>query len=109
MKTKEVNKSDAIRDCLKNSSDKSPSKISKMLEEKGIKVTPTYVSVVKSKMYSSKPKTSKPNKARKSKAKAKNNAKANLESLISAKSFIDKAGSIENAKKLIDVVNKILS
>ena len=111
-----VTRSDMIREYLKNSKDKSPSKISQMLEkEKGIKVSPTYVSVVKSKLN----KPQKANKAKKTNARTKNvvrskrglkkNAQTNLENLISAKVFIEKAGGIDNAKKLIDVVNKILS
>lgn len=110
-----VTRSDMIREYLKNSKDKSPSKISQMLEkEKGIKVSPTYVSVVKSKLNKPQKAKAKKTNARtknvvRSKRGLKKNAQTNLENLISAKAFIEKAGGIDNAKKLIDVVNKILS
>jgi len=118
--TKKVSKSGLIREYLTNSKDKSPSKIAEMLEkEKGIKVTPTYVSVIKSKMN---PKSASKTKAKiktKVKTRSKTKAKANrsrkakaensLDLLISAKNFIEKVGSADNAKKLIDVLNKHFS
>ena len=116
--TKKVSKSGLIREYLTNSKDKSPSKIAEMLEkEKGIKVTPTYVSVIKSKMKSksaSKTKTKVKAKTRsKTKVKANRSRKAKAENsldlLISAKDFIEKVGSADNAKKLIDVFNKHFS
>jgi hypothetical protein len=118
-KTEKVNKSQLIRDQLKSMkpSERTPKAVVEALKKKGCNVSATFVSVVKSKM---KPKSGK------TKAKASRNAnkawntrqnwkswdvflKNTSSPLVQAKSFLNAAGGIDQAKRVLDIVNKLVS
>lgn len=113
---KTVSKSELIRQHLKTMkpSDRSPTAVAEALTKKGVKVTPSFVSVVKLKM---KPKgKKKPAKAKARKAtKALKSRKANsffkgdFGNLILAKDFLDAAGGVTQAKRVLDIVSKLVS
>lgn len=115
---KTVNKSELIRQHLKSMkpSDRSPTAVAEAMTKKGVKVTPSFVSVVKLKM-----KTKGKKKPAKAKARKKAAAKAlksrsinsffkgDFGNLILAKDFLNAAGGVDQAKRVLDVVNKLVS
>jgi hypothetical protein len=113
MKTEEVvSKTDKIRAYLRGlkPSERSPTEVSKALAEKGIKASPGFVSVIKAKMKAkAKVKKPKPKPKPKPTKKASRATSDIHESLMTAKVFLEKTGGIDNAKKLLEVVNKLVS
>jgi len=110
MKTKTVNRSEKIREYLKSvkPSDRSPKAVSDALKEKGIKVSPNLVSLVKMKL-SGKPKKATKKAARKAirpKARKVENPHAQF---VLAKDFLNSAGGIEQAKKILDFLGDLMS
>jgi len=122
MSTKtDVSKSELIRNQLKSMkpSERSPKAVVEALKKKGHTVSPTFVSVVKTKM---KPKRKKAkasknrgsltaNKAWKSRWKGWgpffNGDK--MDNLVLAKNFLNSSGGLDQAKRILDVVNKLVS
>lgn len=114
MKTKTVNRSEKIREYLKsvNPSDRSPKAVSEALKEKGIKVSPNLVSLVKMKL-SGKPKKATKKAAKKAtrksiKPKARNAENPHAQFVL-AKDFLNSAGGIEQAKKILDFLGDLMS
>lgn len=115
MKTKTVNRSEKIREYLKSvkPSDRSPKAVSDALKEKGIKVSPNLVSLVKMKLsvksgiVKKKPAKKANRKAVKPKASPK--AESPHAQLVLAKTFLNSAGGIEQAKKILDLIDDLMS
>lgn len=115
---KTVNKSELIRQHLKATkpSDRSPTAVAEALKKKGVEVTPSFVSVVKLKMKTKGKKTAK-TKTRKKVAskkavkarKANSFFKGDFGNLILAKDFLDAAGGVDQAKRVLDIVSKLVS
>lgn len=108
VKKTEVNLSEKIREHLKNAkpSERSPVAVAKALKAKGFDVSPNLVSLQKNRLGMAK----KRKKAIKAKARQVIKPSANgHQDLLLAKSFLAFAGSIEKAKGLLDVVEKIRS
>ena len=91
---KKLNKSQIIREHLRNSKDHSPTAVAEAIRSKGIKVSPGLVSVVKH--------------SRRKGFKASRMAR-HAEILSQARKFIHNAGGVEEARTLLDIVNKIIS
>lgn len=115
MKTKTVNRSEKIREYLKSvkPSDRSPKAVSDALKEKGIKVSPNLVSLVKMKL-SGKPKKATKKVAKKAARKAiRPKARRKVENphaqFVLAKDFLNSAGGIEQAKKMLDFLGDLMS
>jgi len=108
---KTVNRSEKIREYLKSAkpSERGPKAVADALKEKGIKVSPNLVSLVKMKM-SGKKKTAKKAARKaikpKSRPKARHDAHAHL---VLAKNFISSAGGFEQAKGILELVNNLMS
>ena len=116
MKMKTVNRSEKIREYLKSvkPSDRSPKAVSDALKEKGIKVSPNLVSLVKMKLSvkSGIVKKKKPAKKANRKAvkpKASPKAESPHAQLVLAKTFLNSAGGIEQAKKILDLIDDLMS
>lgn len=90
---KKVNKSEEIRKHLKTARDKSPTAVVKALKAKGIEVSTGLVSVVKNGRSSASGKT----------------FTFTSSGLASAKVFVKKAGGLQAAKNLLEVVRKVTS
>lgn len=109
---KTVNRSEKIREYLKSvkPSDRSPKAVSDALKEKGIKVSPNLVSLVKMKL-GGKPKKAAKKATRKAtiKLKARPKAENPHASFVLAKDFLNSAGGIEQAKKILDFLGDLMS
>lgn len=105
----EVSKSELIRQQLKSvkPSERSPKAVSEALKKKGCIVTPAFVSVVKAKMKKKK-KSIKP-QARKSHTANGLLSKDGSKSLVLAKDFLNATGGLNQAKHILEVVNKLIS
>ena len=112
MKGTVVNRSEKIRDYLKSlkPSDRSPKAVADALTAKGVKVTPTLVSLVKRNM-----RLKAKGKSRKTAAKAQKTRKPHkakvmtLKEVAHAKEFLEMCGGLVNAKYFLGAVNEILS
>lgn len=108
---KEVNLSEKIREYLKNAkpSERSPVAVAKALKAKGFEVSTNLVSLQKNRLgMTKKRKKKKAIKAKARRSATKPSANGHHDLLL-AKSFLAFAGSIEKAKGLLDVVEKIRS
>lgn len=97
---KKVNKSQLIREYLASSRDKSPVSVVKALGAKGVKVSPGLVSVVKHgrmKAFSTR------RLVRHAEALAKHSS-----ALADARRFVERAGGLEEALSLVEIVGKIM-
>lgn len=105
MKTKNLNRSEKIREYLKsvNPSDRSPKAVSDALNEKGIKVSPNLVSLVKMKFD--------PKKATRKaiRPKARRKVENPHAQFVLAKDFLNSAGGIKQAKKILDFLGDLMS
>jgi hypothetical protein len=113
MKGTIVNRSEKIRDYLKTlkPSDRSPKAVADALTAKGVKVTPTLVSLVKRNMRlkaKGKSRKNAPAKAHKPR-KVKTNKVMTLKEVAHAKEFLEMCGGLANAKNFLGAVNEILS
>ena len=121
-KTETVSKSESIRSQLKSMkpSERSPKAVVEALKAKGISVNPGLVSLIKSKMNNKTKRKAKVAKRRTSARASKawktrwkgwgeflNGGK--MENLVLAKDFLNSTGGIEHAKRILDVVNKLVS
>lgn len=106
----EVNLSEKIREYLKNAkpSERSPVAVAKALKAKGFEVSTNLVSLQKNRLGMTKKKKKKAIKAKARRSATKPSANGHHDLLL-AKSFLAFAGSIEKAKGLLDVVEKIRS
>ena len=99
---KSVNKSDAIREHMQKHPSDGPSAISLALAKRGIKVTPAFVSTVKS---NDRRKTGGDSrKARGGKALDD----ATLRALTNAKKLVEETGSVSAAKAALDNYSRLL-
>jgi hypothetical protein len=94
-----VNKSQAIRDALRDNPGKPPRVIADLLKAKGVNVTAQYVSMVKS--------TSKGKRKKGSVKVRKMGRKGSLGALAAAVDFIRAAGGLEAAKSALAAVEAI--
>ncbi|QDT67349.1 hypothetical protein MalM25_02460 [Planctomycetes bacterium MalM25] len=105
------NKSQAIRDYLKNKPDAGPTEIVKELKKKGMTLTPALVSNVKAAMLGKKPgkkkRRGKPGPKPGSKRVASISDKVSLSSLIEAREFVDKVGGVDQAQALLKALGKL--
>jgi len=100
----EVNKSQAIRDALKQHPKAGPKEISEILSKQGIKVSAVFVSNVKS--------ISKKKRGRRKKAtaavKPAVSDKVSISTLVQAKNLADQIGGVEKAKQMLDTLAKLV-
>lgn len=98
-----VNKSQAIKDLLKDNPGFSPKQVADELTAKGIDVSPAYVSTIKFNMKPTKA------KSRRRKAAATPEASGALvpSQLIATKRLVDDVGSIEGVEMLLDTLKKL--
>jgi hypothetical protein len=97
-----INKSEKIRETLYSLpvGERSPTKVASMLRAKGVKVTSSLVSVVKSvdKMK---------RKSRISLDGSRGNG--DVKELVLAKKFLESVGSVQRAKGLLEIVDRIVN
>jgi hypothetical protein len=96
-KRAKVNKSEAVREALKQYPEKGPTEIAAMLAEKGIKVSAQLVSTIKSKA-----KGAKPGKRGRKPAALKKFESTAHDALDSEFDFVYRVGGILNAEQLIN-------
>lgn len=97
------NKTALIRKELEQTPNASPSEIAEKLSAKGADISAAYVSTIKSTLKrraggAKRPRVSKNQTA---------NGHVAVDALIEAKSLIDKAGGVDEAKKVLDVLSKL--
>jgi hypothetical protein len=114
MEKVKVNLSEKIREHLKSlkPSERSPKAVSEALAEKGFKVSPTLVAVIKGRMEGKKAIKVKAKANTRSKGKAKPKAvrqPSNMDNLIHAKNFLKAVGGVKEAKGLLDLVSSLIS
>lgn len=97
-----VTKTQAIKAALAANRKMGPKEISTLLREQGVDVSPAYVSTIKTSV--------KKKKGGKKAAVAKKAASSDnsYASLIAAKKLVEEIGSVEEAKKAIDALGKLL-
>ncbi len=100
--TDKINKSQAIRDALKNSPNASPKELSAELTAKGIDASPTYVSMIK---FNMKAKRKGPKKVR---SANQTGDTLSASELLEAKKLVDRVGSIEKAQSLLGTLKRLL-
>jgi hypothetical protein len=98
----DVNKTQAILDYLSTARRAKPATVVAALAEKGVVVTPQYVSTIRS------------NKRRKKGKRSKNGAavkpasdKVSLGTLVQAKRLADQLGGVAKAKEALDALSKL--
>jgi hypothetical protein len=109
---KTVNRSEKIRDYLKSvkPSERSPKAVSDALKEKGIKVSPNLVSLVKMKLPGNTTTTKKKAAIRpKSRSKSRSKATNPHAQFVMAKDFLNSAGGLKQAKGILELVSKLIS
>jgi arginine repressor len=90
-----VNKSKAIREALAAHKGKSPKEVAEILNKEGVKVTAMFVSNIKSKLSKTKGKRGRP------KGSPASNAQLGLAEVKTAVTFVRVVGGLDQAKKLI--------
>jgi hypothetical protein len=97
-----VNKSQAIRDYLAENPKTPPRQIAAELTERGIKVTPMFVSAIKSKSRGRRRKTrdDRPHVAR--------NSSVTIDRVILAKRFADSVGGVATARRALEALQQVL-
>jgi len=102
-----VNKSKAIRDALAAHPDKTPMEIADVLASQGLKISPTYISNVKS-MSKAARKARRAGKRMKRKGRSgvANGAIA-VNPIVAALDFVRSAGGLEAAKQALGTVEEI--
>lgn len=103
MAKRSTNKSQAIRDALGATPDKSPSEIAKALKTKGLRVNAQYVSTVKSNMKAKRGSARKVVRRRKP-GRASSNGFGPIEAAVK---FITDAGGMEQAKQALATIETI--
>lgn len=98
-KTK-VNKSAAIREYLSSNPDAKPKEIVAALKKDRIRVSPQMVSTIKGKVGSPKKRGRKPTVAA--------NGHVNMDQLLAAKVFVQRCGSIEEARNAVQALAKLI-
>lgn len=94
-----VNKSAAIREALKANPDKGPKEIAEIMGKQGVKVTPLYVSTIKSTMGKKKGK-----RGRKPSSQWSNGVVADLQNTVV---FVKGVGGLDKAKELIALLESV--
>lgn len=102
-----VNKSQAIRDLMKAFPNKTPAEISAELTEKGIKVTPQFVSTIKANLKKKNKKKARASHAGAAASSAKPAQSGGMVAVTAAVDFIKAAGGISAAKAALDTVEEI--
>ncbi len=102
-----VNKSAAIRDYLDKDPKAKPLEIVSALSDKGVDVTASFVSNVKSKI-----KKSGRRRKRRATASASSNGRSSAQTtsvtaLVGAKKFAEQSGGIDEAQKALDILKKL--
>lgn len=97
-----VNKTKAILDLLAANPGTGPKEASAQLAQKGIKVSPGYVSTIKSKA-----KRSGGKRRRGRKAGAKTGDSISINALVETKKFAEKMGGVGKLKAAIDALSKL--
>jgi arginine repressor len=107
----EINKSQAIREALKANKDKTPTEIAALLSAKGVEVNAQYVSTIKSNMRSTKLAVRKMRKGLRRagrKSKLGGSPTDNGFTVVNAAiELVKVAGGIEEARSVIDTVEKL--
>lgn len=116
MAKKKVNKSQAIREHLKAHPNQKPAEAAAALTKRGVKVTPQYVSVVKSsdnkksggKSQTGAGKAATGRRGRPPKSKPTSAQQdVSVRSIVAAKQLVEQAGSVEKAYAAIEAYSEI--
>ena len=105
MAKKKVNKTEAIKEALAAAPDATPTEIAHSL--KLLKITPGFVSQVKTKMKGKKTKKNKATKKKSKTARKPSSTKVDLGELIRAKKMAEDLGGVDKAKEVLDALAKL--
>lgn len=106
-KKKGQSKTDAIRALLESSPELSPKEMAAKLTSKGTKVTPAYVSTIKSSLKKYRTVSRRPSASRSTQSKAGSDGHVAIDALVEAKSLVEKAGGVDEARKALEVLSKL--
>lgn len=95
---KDVNKSQAIRDLLEAQPQLKPALIAALLQERGVNVSPQYVSMIKSNLKK---------RSRRTSRKFDTNASISLQQLVEVRGMIDKVGGVEQMERILDLIREL--
>ena len=106
---KKINKSAEIRAYLAAHPDVKPAVAAAALTKQGIKVSPGYISAIKShaKKKTGRRKTAKG--SRRSKNTSAAGSAVSFDSLLLAKQLVQQVGSVDKAKRALDALEKLIS
>jgi len=99
--TTAVNKTQAIKAALAANPSKGPKEISAILNEQGVDASPAYVSTIKSSLKKKKSR-------RTASAREAASDQHPYAPLYAAKKFVEEVGSVEEARKAISALDKLL-
>ena len=102
-KKRGVNVSQLVRDYKSQHKRAKPKAIAEALGEQGTKISPQHVSTIISNW-----RRKKGRKAKRSAAPSSNGAGLDVAQLVKAKAMVEKLGGVEQAKKMVDALAKIL-
>lgn len=94
-----VNKSQAIRDYLKDKPDAGPTEVCRELKKKGLTIAPALVSNVKAAMLGK--------KRGAKKVGGRRGDAVSLNALLEAREFVDKVGSVDQAVQILKTLEKL--
>jgi len=104
-----VNKSQAIRDYVAANPTAKPNEVANALSKEGVSVTPQFVSTVKSMSKRKKGAKKRPGRpGRKPGPRKASDKGVSVESLQQAKKMADSMGGVDEAKKALDVLSKLV-
>jgi hypothetical protein len=102
-----VNKSQAIRDALKANPDKTPMEIAELLASQHVRVSPTYISNIKSTDKSARKARRAGKKMGRNGRKRMGNGAVAESPIMAALNFVRSAGSLDAAKQALETVEEI--
>jgi hypothetical protein len=101
------NKSAAIREYLKDNPTAGPSQVVAAMAEKNMKVTPTLVSNVKSRMLNGTAPAAKTGRRGRPAKRANGEASFPMSLLLEAKRLAEQAGSVDAAREALNAISKL--
>jgi hypothetical protein len=102
-KKRDVNVSQLVRDYKSQNKRAKPKAIAEALSAKGTKISPQHVSTILSNWRRKKGRT-----AKRGPAASSNGAGIDVAQLVKAKTLVEKLGGVDQARKMVDALAKIL-
>ena len=109
MAKRKVTKTESVRRALVKFPDAGPKEIAAKLKTQGVAVTPGYVSTVKSNLRKRAETGHRPPGRPKGRRNKSSNGYVALSALQHAHAFIQRAGSVDKAREVLDVIAKLSS